>query len=916
MSQRLRVAFINPDRGLGKVRGYADKTLLNELAPIVLMIAIASVVGWVRLLPLYLIQNRAEQVARAKVRAQSIAAALSDKRRSPHSTVSDRRIDDWIKAHRSAFDNQRQTVAARLESDLTYAGDDGERHVYLGDFDSYHWLRMARNYLRSGSTCDEQSAGACRDSFANAPVGRQNIYAHSLHIAAIVLVHDIATKFRPAYPLAASSFLVPVAVAIIGVFPAFVIGRALAGNIGGLFVSLLIALNPLVLKRTIGSDDDIWNIVLPLFVVCALTLALESRRTIRRIAYSLIAAMFIGLHAATWLGWNYVYLVSVTGLVFAAIIELTRYFFKARSPQNVAAFRNTFTVLIVFYAASGLFTLPFGWDGFAIPISSAWRFARSWLEVRSALPPPDSWPQALASVAELAPMKLHAIVAAVGGPLYFSLAYAGLIAVFLPRTKLERWQYYLLGITVPIGLFLSLTGADVSRSLSIALLAMPICAAILLTLLIGGAADDELATGSILTLWFLTALYLSYGGARYAMLLVPSVAIAAGVLSGRLYHWLVQLGDRLWLAGTRFAAPALALALCGLVIPAVGDGYKAAHDYEPSMNSAWWNTLSKLKAESPPDSIVYTSWDYGYWTKFVAERRVSADGGSLLTHIPFWFAQALLAPSEREAVGLLRMLSCGSDATPLPEGAQGAYGKLVKYGLSGEAARAAIVHLASLDRDAAAAYLEGLGLPDEAVADVLASTHCTPPPAYLILTNAMPRSGGLWYSEQSLFTTDYSANRVVPARDGYSTDRWHECIQVSKSELLCRLDVPINQTETVDLVTFNIDDPQQTRLRVHAKKTGYVSAQDRERIPALIWFAGPEGIKQFELSSADEPDVGILMDVAKRRILVGPPYLIRSTFTDLIFLDGRYSKMFQKTNEQSGTHEERVTTWKINWPKN
>jgi hypothetical protein len=83
-----------------------------------------------------------------------------------------------------------------------------------------------------------------------------------------------------------------------------------------------------------------------------------------------------------------------------------------------------------------------------------------------------------------------------------------------------------------------------------------------------------------------------------------------------------------------------------------------------------------LREESPPEAIVNTWWDYGYWTKYLAGRRVNADGGSLATHILYWTGRALAAPTERESAGRLRMIDCGSDATPQPEGREGAYGKL------------------------------------------------------------------------------------------------------------------------------------------------------------------------------------------------------------------------------------------------
>ena len=879
------------------------------------MVVVAVTVAWIRLLPLSLVRSQAEQTARVQARAKVAAASSIDKRRSTSARVSDRQIDDWISAHRGWFDHQRRTVAARLESNLTYRGDDGERHVYLGDFDSYHWLRMARNYLRRGTTCDELSGGVCRDAYTNAPVGRQNIYARSLHIAAIVLVSDIATKFRPGYPLAASSFLVPVILGVIGVFPAFAIGRALAGNLGGFVAAILVSLNPLFLDRTIGSDDDVWNIILPLAIVWAIVAALRSRRSSRRIAYSLVAAIFAALHASSWQGWSYVYLVVLAGLAIAVMAELARYLLTVRSREGAKALARTSTVAIVFYAATGLLTLPVGYDGYTLPLTMAWRFAWSWLEAHAhATPHGLPWPQTLATVAELAPMKLREIVAAAGGPMYFSAAYAGLLILLLPKKNLNRWHCGTLISGLLIAWCLAARMADAAPPwLSIAMLAIPLCAAIVSTLFASSANDQlERTAGIILAMWFLSALALSFGGPRFVMLLVPSFAIAAGVFAGRIRSWLTKLASGFVPAATGVVGLILSIAMAALFIPAIAAGYRAARDYEPAMNSAWWDALSRIKAESPPDAIVYTPWDYGYWTKFVAERRVSADGGSLLTHIPVWFSQALLAPSEKETVGLLRMLSCGSDATPLPEADQGAYQKLLKYGIGEVAARDTILDLASLDRGAAAAYLSRLGLNQQGVDDVLTSTHCTPPPAYLILSSTTPRSR-LLYSEPSYFqNADSSGSGTID----YLMDRWRLCVQRSPSELLCPLGVPINEKETVELFTFNTAVPRQSRIRVQVKKAGDVAAQEQERTPAMIWVIDAGGIRHVDFPSADEPGVGILVDVAQHMVLVGPQYLIRSTFTDLMFLDGRYSKAFDKTDERSGAHGKRVTTWRINWGQN
>src|SRR5258706_13889502 len=90
-------------------------------------------------------------------------------------------------------------------------------------------------------------------------------YARSLHIGAIVAVHKVATFFHAGYPLQASAFLVPVLVGAAGGLPAFFIGRLLGGGIGGLFAGLIISLSPPFFLPTVGDDNDLWKVVLPLY---------------------------------------------------------------------------------------------------------------------------------------------------------------------------------------------------------------------------------------------------------------------------------------------------------------------------------------------------------------------------------------------------------------------------------------------------------------------------------------------------------------------------------------------------------------------------------------------------------------------------------------------------------------------------
>jgi hypothetical protein len=78
------------------------------------------------------------------------------------------------------------------------------------------------------------------------------------------------------------------------------------------------------------------------------------------------------------------------------------------------------------------------------------------------------------------------------------------------------------------------------------------------------------------------------------------------------------------------------------------------------------------------------------------------------------------------------MLACGSEATPAPEGREGALGRLVAAGLDEVEAHDLIGRLATDDRAAALARLGARGLDPERI---LPATHCAPPPGYLVLSS-------------------------------------------------------------------------------------------------------------------------------------------------------------------------------------
>ena len=283
---------------------------------------------------------------------------------------------------------------------------------------------------------------------------------------------------------------------------------------------------------------------------------------------------------------------------------------------------------------------------------------------------PSQLPSALATVSELAVPNLGAIAAESYGHLLFFAGWLGMLLLLLPRRNWRAGHFIVLIVGTLLYRYL-LTAAAMPRALLGALLALPLAGAVLVDLREGDEVDVETAgVGALIVVWLLAALLFSFQAVRFILLLAPPLGIATGVAAGRLYDWLVEEAEG-WIGAGPLARVGAAVAVLALVALPLRVGYATAAAYLPALDGAWAGVLAQVRDTTPPDAVVSAWWDYGYWTKYLAERRVNADGGSLRTAVPHWLARAQLAASEDEALGLLRMLDCGSDARPYPEGDAG-----------------------------------------------------------------------------------------------------------------------------------------------------------------------------------------------------------------------------------------------------
>ena len=743
-----------------------------------------------------------------------------------------------------------------------------------------------------------------------------------------------------------------VLVGALGVLPAFFIGRHLAGNLGGLIAALLISLQPAFLSRSLGSDNDVWNVVLPLYVGWAALAALKSPNILRVASSAVFAGAWTGIHAAVWRGWVLTYAIILCAalgyLVLLGIRQVVRdgvgSLWRAHEVRKVAC------LVVAYYAGTALFTLLAGADnaGFFAPLQSLVAPLRSSLDIGASAFTQNLWPPVFNTVGELRRPRSEGIVRSMGGTLFFFGGWFGLLSLLLPKRG-WRWPEFILVVCTAalyvLGYYV-FVGSDVGSTVVLLFALVP--GAYLIFCACSGSSDRDFDRGPalLIVVWFFVALTMFYKGTRFSILFIVPFGLAFGAGAERVRQW---LGRQMLRMAPRcpsiVSAASYAVVLAVLVTPVLA-GYATVKNYRPDVHSAWWNSLVKIRELSRPDAIVNAWWDYGYWAKYVAERRVSSDGGSLQTHVPHWLAKALVAPTETESRGILRMLNCGSDATPLPEGAQGAFGKLRATGLDDVAAYAILLEVVKLNRAEAERYLSDRGLTPAQQKDVLAATHCRPAEAFLVLSRVLMRGGkwvrlGTWdvaraylaYRTRQLprdqavqelrerfdagsdaaraFYKRLTAMRSATKVDDYIAPpqrlisrEWSLCRDAEGGvELSCRITVPHEgQTKTL----YFLYDPA-------APQDGRLKDDQGEGRPAVTLVAGAARLEESAAPVPEFAEVGVLLDALNRRVLIGSPLLIRSTIVRLFYLGARYQKHFKEFHRESTLLGDEVITWKIDW---
>ena len=806
---------------------------------------------------------------------------------------------------------------------------DANGYTYLGDIDSYFWARYARNIIENGHVGDEIQDGVLYDNHMTAPIGSRispNLYPH---IEAFL--YKFLKLFQPTINIMYVAFLTPLFLSFFAIIAAFFIGKKLSGNLAGFIASFLIAVNPTVLSRSLGSDNDIVNAVFPLIIMLFIIYAFDSESFKKTIIYTLFSGLFIGFYSFAWSGWWFMFLFIIgAALIYLGYLVLFDILHEGSTIKNILTnikLKKVFLLLTIFLISSLISLTIFGngelfFKSFLNPLDI--------VQIKEATRA-NIWPNVYTTVAELNASNMSQIIANLGGPLFLIIALIGTILPLLNLKEKRTYNLNLIYIGISIIYFLFFIQIAEANKLNIIvlllLLSMPLFIGLLLSAYFGYKIKP---THSILmTIWFMATIYGATKGVRFILLIIPAFVISFSIFFGMLVDHLSKFVHKTLDINLRISKTIFTFVSIIVLLQPMNIGIATASNYVPSVSDAWVDTLTKIKLESSPDAIINSWWDFGHWFKYWADRSVTFDGASQNQPHAHWIGKVLLTDNEEQAVAILRMLDCGSN---------NAF-HVLNNKLDDTYVSVDMIY-DFLGMEKADVKIELLKITTEENAEkIIESLFCEPPENYFITSGDMVGKSGVWahfgswnferakvynyfktetydgfiqqlineleYTEEDAQKKFYELNSLVTDRQ---VNDWIapwpsyggaiDCAKQNDEILQCNL--PTQQNQRIPLII---------NLTTH---DAYVnSGQEIVYANKLGYFEGDTYIiKDFEGSKIG---YGIVLSPNNRTIYFMSEELVGSMFTRLFYFNGQGLKYFDKFHDVTSVGGSRIITWKVDW---
>ncbi len=760
--------------------------------------------------------------------------------------------------------------------------------TYLLAIDPYFWMRHAKNIVDHGHPGDEIRNGVPYNTYMYAPGGR-DADVTQWHAYFEAYLYKFLRVFNPDLTLMGLAFYLPILISALSIIPAFFITKKIGGNVGGLFGSIMVAVHPAFLTRTAGgfADTDAYNVFFPLLITWCFLIAFESKELKKKIPFAALTGFLTAVYHKTWIGWWYIFdfLVAAMGIYLAyyVIINYKGFIKKPLNMLKNATIKNSLLVLIVFFVVCGTFvTLFTNFRSFYAPILGPLDFTQmKTIGVQGSV-----WPNVFTTVAEQNVSSLAGVInqISLGRRFMFYLSLLGILLTFLKKDEFT------------------------------------------------GKIDVKYAI--LLVVWFVSTIYAGIKGIRFSLLLVPAFGVAFGIAIGIIYKYALKWGSKELKLNKYLVATSLLLLFSLILTQPIKSAYGTAINEIPSMNDAWYESLSKIDREAADNAIINSWWDFGHWFKAIGNRPVTFDGTSQSSPQAHWIGHVLLTGNEEEAIGILRMLDCSGHE----KGGTRAYTELNKI-LDDEVETIDTLYtMFTVKKDEAKKILLSKGLSEEQSNNIVEYSHCdNPPENYFITSQDMIRKSGVWahfgswnFEKAKIYTVVKSKNKdeainYIINRFNYTAEEadniYYEVKALTNNDQVNSWIAPWPSYSS-DLQGCSKDEKDQQKLRcgqgleidLDTFEITIPSPQG-EMYPKVFVYPDLTGLHKMEYTQNTIPYGVTLVPQGKDAyaILLMSPELADSTFTRLFYLRGHGSKYFKRFSFQKSVVGENIWVWKIDW---
>lgn len=587
---------------------------------------------------------------------------------------------------------------------------------YMFEMDSYYNYRLTQNLLDHGYLGDNKIDGMEWDLHSYYPPGVPLDYPPLIAYLSSLIYHLI--NLFASIPLLNIVFWIsPFFAPLSGIIAYFMV-RKFTNDYGAVAAGIFIVTAPLYTVRTIAGwfDTDMFNIFFPLLVTWLFFEAVDHRNNLRKgILLAVATAFSMFFFSLAWNGFQYIFYF----IVIFSILYFIWCKFKGRKVQNLVY------IFLVFFLGSLLLI------GVLSGFINIFKLFNGPLElIKVSQNPWAPWPDVYTTVSELNRPGFVEIASNLGLAFFAGLLGYIWIFRFMINKKLKdkfltnmNWFFYL-----------------------------------------------------YLLLWAVVGFFSLLKGNRFSMLLLPPMAISAGIFIGIVVDYLFLLRDSYRFDIFRRRKNLLnilaILILVGITIPALYNDHQSISSITPLTNDDLWSTSEWINNHTSNDTVVICQWSYGHLFTAIADRPVVFDGrmGYIETlsgrnfgsgypygdkspgiYREYWISKAFTTSNETLSEGIFEMLASSGDL---------AYLTLNNYTKNTTKSVEILNNILGVDRGAAnQTLLNNYHLNQEQVNNILKYTHPDNITPYVLVT-----TDGLLGIGESIFEYgewDFNKNQGV-----------------------------------------------------------------------------------------------------------------------------------------------------------